>query len=503
MEHVPHSTLLEANKVKSLIEPHFHKNLNSECYEHKIIKANQLLTWNRFDIAFKLLYLEGFNYNLNFSKKIYSEHIRAFSLGGFTEPGNEEKNSIEKYIESFKDTFLNIKNSGFNCNETIIPLSKNNSIADGSHRVASSIFLNKNVNCINIEISDQIYNYKFFYDRNVPIEILDIVATKFVEYAPKVYIALVWPEAIGKDEDIEEIIPNIIYKKEVKLIVNGAKNLLAQVYSNEPWIGNVENNFSGITSKLNMCFNDLNPLRAIAFHADSFNDVLQIKSKIRSIYGIEKSSVHITDTKQEAIRISRMVFNKNSIHFLNYAYPNRYLSTFKKLEKYTSFINNNNLLKDDLVLDGGMVLSLYGLREAGDIDCLLIGSDFAINDDELEFHDDELKFHDEEKVNLIVNQNFYFYFYDFKFISFHQVFKMKKRRGGKKDINDIKIMKLLIGGNKINLVIARCNQWMYYEAIKFKKKYNLRKRTMVFLKTIGLYIIARDVYRIFKGKNRI
>ena len=49
------------------------------------------------------------DFNVEFSKEIYKEHIKAFSLGKFTEPGNEDKNSINKFIDEFNKTFEDIK----------------------------------------------------------------------------------------------------------------------------------------------------------------------------------------------------------------------------------------------------------------------------------------------------------------------------------------------------------------------------------------------------------
>ena len=57
---------------------------------------------------------------------------------------------------------------------------------------------------------------------------------------------------------------------------------------------------------------------------------MKIKDKIREVFNVGKHSVHITDTKEEAIRTARVVFNDNSIHFLNYAKPNKYISIHKK-----------------------------------------------------------------------------------------------------------------------------------------------------------------------------
>jgi hypothetical protein len=77
------------NNLKTLIEPHFYKDLQKESYEILSIEAKKLLTFTRFDLAFKLFYLDMIGKNKKLAKDVYIEHIRAFSLGKFIEPGNE------------------------------------------------------------------------------------------------------------------------------------------------------------------------------------------------------------------------------------------------------------------------------------------------------------------------------------------------------------------------------------------------------------------------------
>ena len=43
--------------------------------------------------------------------------------------------------------------------------------------------------------------------------------------------------------------------------------------------------------------------------ADSLDDVLIIKEQVRELFNVGKHSVHITDTKEEAIRTARIVCN--------------------------------------------------------------------------------------------------------------------------------------------------------------------------------------------------
>ena len=475
-------------EISRLIELHFKRDLVQDNYEVKTIKAINLLTHTRFDLAFKLLYLEMKTKDVEFSKNIYKEHISAFSLGKFTEPGNKDKNSIDKFLEEFDKTFEDIKINGFDTTKTLIPLSKNGSIANGAHRVASAIYLNEDVDCVEIGTGDHIYDYKFFYSRNISSSILDTVVTKFGDYSDNLHIAFLWPTAKGYDEEIEKIIPNIVYRKEIKLNPNGAHNLISQIYYGEEWLGSVEDDFRGSQGKLVECFNNFEPVRIIAFQAESLNEVLEIKDKVRDIFNVGKHSIHITDTKEEAVRVARVVFNYNSIHFLNYAKPNKYLSTHTKIDEFKKFIEKNYLNSNDLLIDSNFILSCYGLREAKDTDFFCgDNSKITIDFEDVNIHDEELKYYKESKCELIYNPKNYFYFNDVKFISFSQLYRMKKNRAEEKDVNDCKIMEALIEGDKIKELVSNFNQNIFYFKIK------IRVKLVIILNNIGLYGIVKVI----------
>jgi len=92
--------------------------------------------------------------------------------------------------------------------------------------------------------------------------------------------------------------------------------------------------------------------------------------------------------------------------------------------KNKTFISNSNVCHDDVLIDGSIFLSTYGIREVNDIDYFTNDNNKAdIQNDTLECHDSELKYHDIEKLSLIYNPQYYFYFNDVKFVSFGQVFK--------------------------------------------------------------------------------
>jgi hypothetical protein len=487
--------MINKRRLEELIEPHFFSDLKDEGYAVNRIKSNWLLTSNRFDLAFKLLYLEMKGKGVGFSKEFYQKHIGALSLGKFTEPGNEKKNSIENFIKEFDKTFENIQTNGFDEQRTLIPLSKNGSIANGSHRVASAIFLDKDVKSVKIDTDNHIYDYRFFQERGMSSNVLDVVATKFISYSTNTHIAFIWPSAVGHDKEVESLIPNIVYRKSVQLSKNGAHNLLSQIYFGEEWLGSVEDNFKGAEGKLVECFKNDRPVRVIAFHADSLNYVAKIKDEIRKIFNIDKHSVHITDTKDETDRAARTVFNDNSVHFLNHAMPNKYVSTHNKVADFKVFISNRDVRHDDVLLDGSMVLSAYGIREANDIDYFANdNSKVDIQNDAFECHDSELKYHDIEKLSLIHNPQYYFYFNDIKFVSFEQVYKMKKNRNETKDIADCKMMEALLENNKTKAMLNKFRQFFYYQKIK------TRVSLIKFLRLVGLHSTLKFLYGLMVKK---
>jgi len=197
--------------------------------------------------------------------------------------------------------------------------------------------------------------------------------------------------------------------------------------------------------------------------------------------------------KEEAIRVARVVFNDNGLHFLNYAKPNRYISTHKKIEEFKEFINRNDFDTQDLLIDSSFILSCYGLREAKDTDFFCSeNSKIKVEFYDINIHDEELQYYDEIKNELIYNPKNYFYFNDIKFISFNQLYKMKSKRNEIKDQNDCKMMEALIEDNKLKEFINRFKQYLFYTKIK------LRAKLMSFLKSVGLYDVLKLVYKSFR-----
>ena len=205
-------------------------------------------------------------------------------------------------------------------------------------------------------------------------------------------------------------------------------------------------------------------------------EVLKIKDNVRDLFNVGKHSIHITDTKEEAIRVARVVFSDNSIHFLNYAKPNRYISTHKKIDKFKKFMIQKDIYANKLVLDGGIILSAYGLRECGDIE-------YFVDDKKMLMRDNG------DRLDLIYNPKNYFYFNDLKFISFGRLYKMKINRNEKTDKNDCKMMEALIESNTFKTIINKHKQKYFYFKIF------MREKIIYLLKLVGVFEILKKLIK--------
>lgn len=475
---------VKVSKLKGRVEDFLLDGFSCKEFEVIEVQATELLNSNRFDIAAKVLYLEMLNSGVSFAEEIYVDHIRAFTLGKFIEPGSNNKNSIAIFLEDFISIYEDIKQNGFDSEKSIIPCDKDLVIINGAHRVASAIAANRKVSLVVVGQQPPKYDYRFFMDRSVPRPYLDAIAIKYVELSKKSHVAFLWPSAIGSDSEVENLIPNIVYKKKIKLTMNGAHNLLSQVYLNEEWLGSIECNFPGVKGKLVECFKGNGDLRIIVFDAPPDTSVLEIKESIRSIYNIGKHSIHITDNHKEAINSARLTLNDNSIHFLNFAQPSKYPLIIRQIEKIRKDMMQHGVDPNSFVFDSGVVLSAYGIREAKDIDCLFLEDENLSTSSYrniIDSHDNELKYHKQTKQELILNSKFHFFYNGVKFISFNQLINMKKNRGERKDLIDIELMAAMVERNFIRSFCSKVKHQFLYLKVRIKV------RLIQFLRAIGIY----------------
>lgn len=484
-----------SSELSGLIEPHFHQYLGRDDVNVREYAPEEFLTFNRLDVAFKLLFLRGRVLGVSRLEEIYREHIRLFTLGSFHEPGNENKTSIEDYIRVFEELEHDVSESGFRRDRSLIPLGEAGTIINGAHRVAAAIFHHQPVMAAKIPYSDSMYDYRFFLGRGMSVESVEAAVTEFIERSKNCFVACVWPRAKGRDGDLDKLIPDIIYKRSVELTFTAAHNFLAEVYSEEPWLGAEEEGFPGVKGKLMECFTSAAPMRLYVFQAESLGAVQEVKDRIRALYSVGKHSVHITDSHEEAVRLGQVLLNANSRHFLEHGKPWAFRKTLEQMRSLRNELEGQGIGPDHVLVDGSLVLALYGLREARDVD-VLIGDQATPHSSGLESHDSELVYHGRSKADLIYDSRYFFYHRGLKFVSVGQLARMKGKRSEMKDHKDLKMMTPLLSESRtLALRAAVRGQLAFFRAKVLRVLVEILKKT-------GLYNMVRRAYRFGRGAGR-
>ena len=314
--------------ISEYFSPYF---IQSWRYENDVelpveyVQPEQFVVSERIDLLCKLFYIEcrEKKRDLTFAKELYTEHLRAFSEGTFTEPGNDEKDSLEKYFDTFDRLIDDIKENGFDASKSVIPVSDNGVILDGSHRVAISIYYHIELPIVRIHGTEQCFDTAYFQKNGLKRIYLDFMIDQYIRRKEQTYVVCLWPAGYdeGKNKRTDTILrqaAHIVYRKEIRFNYSGVKQLVTQVYHHQSWTCGIDNAFSGVEGKAKPCYAK-NKITTIYVIEDITQpEIVELKSKIRDIYQIENHSIHITDTKDEAIEAAELVFNENSIHLANH-----------------------------------------------------------------------------------------------------------------------------------------------------------------------------------------
>ena len=412
------------------------------------LSTNDLFRPNRFDLPMKYLYAEyrDRNINSNFGLDMYKEHLRLWN--GFKEYNRPEKNTFDAFKKEFDDILDSIKENGFDGNKSKIIIDSNEELLNGAHRTTACTLYNREAE---FHIG-QIYQdgqldcgYKMFQDMGLNQIYLDSSALQLSRMNKNLFVVSIFPSAVGHDTEVENILNNngtIAYKKIVNLNSNGAFNLMRQMYYGEAWAGGWDDNFGGFRDKARLCFTNSGPVRVYLVEFDNVDLAQSIKLQIRDIYKISNHSVHINDTHEETIRLSRVLFNDNSIHFMNNSNLLPYQNFQEQLNYFKNWIIQNGLDIEDYCVTASSILSMYGLREGNDLDYLHNGSEIQGHNmvhSHNEYGTDKYHTH---RDDIIYNPVNHFYYDDIKFASLDVVKRLKEKRGEPKDFIDLE----LIGG---------------------------------------------------------
>lgn len=427
-------------------------------YEIEEIPARELIKPERIDLIAKWIYIENFEKknDMTFARELYAKHIEAFSEGTFSEPGNEEKNSLEKYFEVFEKLIIEIKENGFDENKSLILVGKDNVLIDGSHRCACAAYFNKNVKVLRIPQLTVKYDVEFFTSRKLDREYIDHMVLKYTQIKDNLYMACLWPVATNQEKRQQAIsmlseIGEIVYIRDLGLRYQGMKNLMQQIYGHFEWVGDYQDKHLGVEAKVKKCYARGKKCTFVLFHCDALDTVVDIKKKIRLKFELEKHAIHISDSIFETRQMAQLLYNANSRMHLNFAEPDAFATMNKMLEEFKHLLGQKNEDLDRYLVDTSSVLAIYGIREAGDIDYLTDSNLTDLGRADMENHP---SLYPISISSLICNPEYYFVYQGVKFVEPYMLMRMKQIRGSEKDPKDCK---------QIKKMLRKCAWHKYYE----------------------------------------
>lgn len=293
--------------------------------EVQYVDASRFLKPERLDLVCKLFYIDSREkkQNESLARELYKEHLRAFSFGSFVEPGSEEKDTLDKYFSSFNQLIDDAKENGLSAEKSVVPVGDNYSILDGSHRTAIAIYYHLPLPIVRIEGVRKIYDYEFFLSRGLEEFYLDYMAYLYILFDKQSYVACLWPRADIrskriKAEQLMKLTSGIVYRKQIKLNYHGLQQLMIHIYGNQEWAGSIEDRYKGIPFKAKACYRGGAFTTVYVLSGGELDEMVELKAKIREIFNVENHSIHITDTKKEAIEAGKELLFQNSIDLLNY-----------------------------------------------------------------------------------------------------------------------------------------------------------------------------------------
>ena len=232
--HLPKSDVIKSINSHLLTLLPFQEN-----HEMDELPATDLLSNERFDVMSKYIYakLSLLNVADDWRLKVYFDLQKIF---GFKEGDASGKNSHADYLNEFDNLLNSIKVDGFKKEISFLPVGNNNAIIDGVHRLAASLLFNQRVPVIKFDIEPARYDYEYFLARRLDPEVADAMALEFCRLSPNMVIAVVFPVANGKDDEIQNILRDygrIAYEKHITFSELGRHNLIRQLYRSESWLG--------------------------------------------------------------------------------------------------------------------------------------------------------------------------------------------------------------------------------------------------------------------------
>lgn len=440
---------LNKNEGMSRLNPHLYTHLNLKNNNPVYtVPPEAFLTPKRFDILAKSLlsncYLTG--NGKNWGEELYLQHIFAFNRG--KEPDGM-KNHLKDFLISFRSIHDSLYNDGFNPDLTVLPVTNDGVILDGAHRLGVCLTLKLPVSVMPVDHKGWgDYDHNYFMRKGLNVGSLDAMALEAVRLLPDIKIVMLFPSAgehIPQSLSLLASAGAIFYTKEIELNQRGAHLLMSQVYSGEKWVGSISNRFPGAAKKAELCFDGSVPMVAVLFLPNQGANLVNLKKQIRTLCHKENHSIHINDTSAETLQLARILYNENSIEYLNRsswgecANFNNLLSQYKQATKFREDM-------DHFCLAGSVPMAAYGIRDCKDLDYITPANQEIFGNKYVSSHSSQAQYYTHSFDEIVFNPKLHFYYDNVKIAALDVCKSMKAKRNEDKDKKDVALISEFFAG---------------------------------------------------------
>jgi len=373
-------------------------------------------------------------------------------------------------------------------------------------------------------------------------EINDLVIQYYIKSSIDISIIVIYPSSLKYNDNVNEMINilkdkgDIHYIKDLEIDYYMAYNLIFQLYANER---RMKTN-SEIIYKINRLGfikdSKVNKIKIIVYTLQDKTKLLngssaELKMELRNIFvneDIKTTSydanddryprgydyLHVSDNNNQAYEYSGIFFHENSLKFLKKQKSWRLLEMikskmlFNKIKNFMYEYSQNELEK--LMIFSSGVLFTYGIREARDLDCILLENNNIkpelidqLNKTDMdisykgtkEWSDkwvDELNkraiiFGAKDYNDLVINPRFYYYFMGLKIIRLKCDLLLRFRRGRPAQMTDLLVIRQMFNfGYKLKIP-ETTTEYNESKMIDITKPVNKNK----YLETIHTYLKTR------------
>jgi len=381
------------------------------------------------------------------------------------------------------------------------------------------------------------------FDNIIKKEIIDdTVMMYYIKSSTDISIIMLSPQALKQENTLKKVMKiieengDIHYIKELTLSYYAELNLIYQLYAQEKRMKTI----STIMYKAERLgfVNDgmKRPIKIIVYTHKNKDKPINgsssvFKQELREYFTNEDIKVtkfkenddryprgydyiHISDTINQAYEYSGIFLNENSLKFLERQHSwkmmemNKSMKIFNKIKKF--FYNYSQMELEKLLIFSSGVLYTYGIREANDLDCILLESDKIkpelienINKEgmdisykgtkeynsewESELNNRARIFGAKDYNELILNPKYYYYFMGVKILrlKYDVILRLKRMRPAQ--FTDLLVIRQMFNLN-YKLEIPKVSK-VYNESTKQDETTNVDRKK--YLETIQFYLKMR------------